>query len=153
MEHTWQHLYISSRWSRSVTVSCTQSDRQTSGQTDRQTASQTDRDGQITMSVGVSERLVRLARQFNCFYLRTEAALLAIPVAVIRGPQAITNTNNTNSNSNGTGQYCRPFIVEGHQVGLIRQDILDHLTSFPEVLLCIALNSILSDIFTPFVNY
>lgn len=28
---------------------------------------------------------------------------------------------------------CKPFIVEGHQVGLVRSDFLKHLSRYPEV--------------------
>ncbi|XP_026485695.1 uncharacterized protein LOC113393172 [Vanessa tameamea] len=48
--------------------------------------------------------LTKLARKFNCFYL------------------------------SGLHQgICKPFLVAGHQVGLVRPDILKHLQRFPEV--------------------
>ncbi|XP_049866150.1 uncharacterized protein LOC126366864 [Pectinophora gossypiella] len=48
--------------------------------------------------------LLKLARKFNCFYL------------------------------SGLHQgLCKPFIVAGHQVGLIRSDVMKHLHRFPEV--------------------
>ncbi|XP_031350175.1 uncharacterized protein LOC116175931 [Photinus pyralis] len=49
-------------------------------------------------------RLLKLAHTFNCFYL-----------------------SGLNS-----GQ-CRPFIVEGFQVGLIRPDVMKQLLRYPEV--------------------
>ncbi|XP_041976587.1 uncharacterized protein YJR142W [Aricia agestis] len=51
----------------------------------------------------VSE-LIQLARKFNCFYLQ----------GIHQG-------------------ICKPFLVAGHQVGLIRPDVLKHLHRFPEV--------------------
>ncbi|XP_045764390.1 uncharacterized protein YJR142W [Maniola jurtina] len=48
--------------------------------------------------------LINLARKFNCFYL------------------------------SGLHQgICKPFMVAGHQVGLIRPDVLKYLQRFPEV--------------------
>ncbi|XP_044755640.1 nudix hydrolase 24, chloroplastic-like isoform X2 [Coccinella septempunctata] len=49
-------------------------------------------------------KLLLLAKKFNCFYLKGLA----------------------------TGE-CKPFIVEGIQVGLIRPDVLQQLLNFPEV--------------------
>ncbi|KPJ11315.1 Uncharacterized protein YJR142W [Papilio machaon] len=48
--------------------------------------------------------LTKLARKFNCFYL-----------------------------SGLHEGICKPFIVAGHQVGLIRPDVMKHLHRFPEV--------------------
>lgn len=31
------------------------------------------------------------------------------------------------------GGECKPFIVEGFQVGLIKKDVLKHLLRYPEV--------------------
>ncbi|KAF4524921.1 hypothetical protein B566_EDAN013883 [Ephemera danica] len=55
---------------------------------------------------GSMSRLLKLAHKFNCFYL--------------------SGLHN--------GQ-CRPFIVEGHQVGLVRQDVLSKLHNYPDVFL------------------
>ncbi|KAK6621734.1 hypothetical protein RUM43_006744 [Polyplax serrata] len=64
--------------------------------------------------------LLDLAKKFNCFYLK--------------GLQK---------------NDCKPFIVEGHQVGLIRPDILKVLLSYTEVFLnqpdCIELNPAFRD--------
>ncbi|KAI5643825.1 NUDIX domain-containing protein [Phthorimaea operculella] len=48
--------------------------------------------------------LLKLARKFNCFYLS----------GLHKG-------------------LCKPFIVAGHQVGLIRPDVMKYLHKFPEV--------------------
>ncbi|CAF4777260.1 unnamed protein product [Pieris macdunnoughi] len=61
------------------------------------------KDMNSTIASNISE-IAKLARKFNCFYL---AGL-----------------------HQGT---CKPFLVGGHQVGLIRPDILKHLERFPEV--------------------
>ncbi|XP_066993580.2 uncharacterized protein [Anabrus simplex] len=49
-------------------------------------------------------RLLKLAHKFNCFYL----------TGLSKGD-------------------CRPFIVEGHQVGLVRPDVILHLMRYPDV--------------------
>lgn len=49
-------------------------------------------------------RLLKLAHKFNCFYL-----------------------------SGLNSRECRPFIVEGFQVGLIRPDVMKQLLRYPEV--------------------
>ncbi|XP_060528184.1 uncharacterized protein LOC132703124 [Cylas formicarius] len=48
--------------------------------------------------------LLKLAQKFNCFYL-----------------------------SDLNGSACKPFVVKGLQVGLIRADVMKQLTNFPEV--------------------
>ncbi|CAH2107472.1 unnamed protein product [Euphydryas editha] len=56
-----------------------------------------------TIKNNISE-LTKLAKKFNCFYL------------------------------SGLHQgICKPFLVAGHQVGLVRPDVLKHLQRFPEV--------------------
>ncbi|CAH0727874.1 unnamed protein product, partial [Brenthis ino] len=61
------------------------------------------KDMNSTNKINISE-LTKLARKFNCFYL------------------------------SGLHQgICKPFLVAGHQVGLIRPDVLKHLQRFPEV--------------------
>ncbi|XP_055541525.1 uncharacterized protein LOC129727579 [Wyeomyia smithii] len=49
-------------------------------------------------------RLLKLAQKFNCFYLN----------GLIKGD-------------------CRPFVVDGQQVGLITQNVLEQLFKYPEV--------------------
>ncbi|KAL9692314.1 hypothetical protein quinque_005476 [Culex quinquefasciatus] len=49
-------------------------------------------------------RLLRLAQKFNCFYLN----------GLVKGD-------------------CRPFVVDGQQVGLISQNVLEQLLKYPEV--------------------
>lgn len=49
-------------------------------------------------------RLLKLAKKFNCFYV-----------------------------SGFNSSECKPFIVEGYQVGLIRPDVMKQLIYFPEV--------------------
>ncbi|XP_055641301.1 uncharacterized protein LOC129778435 [Toxorhynchites rutilus septentrionalis] len=49
-------------------------------------------------------RLLKLAQKFNCFYLN----------GLAKGD-------------------CRPFVVNGQQVGLISQNVLEHLLKYPEV--------------------
>uniref|UniRef100_A0A1B6E1C3 DUF4743 domain-containing protein n=1 Tax=Clastoptera arizonana TaxID=38151 RepID=A0A1B6E1C3_9HEMI len=49
-------------------------------------------------------RLLKLAQKFNCFYLSDIAR-----------------------------EKCRPFVVEGYQVGLVRPDVMDQLMLYPEV--------------------
>jgi len=49
-------------------------------------------------------RLMKLAQKFNCFYLS----------GLVKGD-------------------CRPFVVDGQQVGLIKQDVLKHLNKYPNV--------------------
>lgn len=49
-------------------------------------------------------RLLKLARQFNCFYI-----------------------------SELNKRKCRPFVVAGRQVGLVRPDVMTQLTRYPEV--------------------
>ncbi|KAL0277884.1 UNVERIFIED_CONTAM: hypothetical protein PYX00_005007 [Menopon gallinae] len=65
-------------------------------------------------------RLLQLAERFNCFYL----------TGLRKGE-------------------CRPFIVEGHQVGLIRPDIMKTLLRYPEIFVmqpdCIELNPAFRD--------
>lgn len=62
------------------------------------------------MSANISDeepkmsRLLKLAQKFNCFYL----------------------------NGLAKGE-CRPFVVEGQQVGLISQNVLEQLLRYPEV--------------------
>ncbi|KAF7287369.1 uncharacterized protein LOC143191046 [Rhynchophorus ferrugineus] len=59
------------------------------------------------MSGSVDEcitRLLALAKRFNCFYL-----------------------------SGFHSSECKPFVVEGYQVGLIRPDVMKELIHFPEV--------------------
>ncbi|XP_063226883.1 uncharacterized protein LOC134533319 [Bacillus rossius redtenbacheri] len=51
-------------------------------------------------------RLLRLARKFNCFYVS----------GLHKGD-------------------CLPFVVEGHQVGLVRPDVLRQLLCFPDIFL------------------
>uniref|UniRef100_A0A2M4APQ8 Putative thiamine pyrophosphokinase n=1 Tax=Anopheles triannulatus TaxID=58253 RepID=A0A2M4APQ8_9DIPT len=49
-------------------------------------------------------RLLKLAQKFNCFYL----------------------------NGLRKGE-CRPFVVDGHQVGLVSQNVIEQLLKYPEV--------------------
>lgn len=49
-------------------------------------------------------RLLKLAQKFNCFYLN----------GLVKGE-------------------CRPFVVDGQQVGLISQNVLEQLLKYPEV--------------------
>ncbi|XP_053675784.1 uncharacterized protein LOC128726028 [Anopheles nili] len=49
-------------------------------------------------------RLLKLAQRFNCFYLN----------GFMRGD-------------------CRPFVVDGHQVGLVSQNVIEQLLKYPEV--------------------
>ncbi|XP_065155557.1 uncharacterized protein [Atheta coriaria] len=57
-------------------------------------------------------RLLRLAQKFNCFYL-----------------------------SGFTSGECKPFIVEGFQVGLVRPDVMKQLLRYPEVF-CVSSGSV-----------
>lgn len=65
-------------------------------------------------------RLMKLAQKFNCFYL-----------------------------TGLTSNECKPFIVEGYQVGLIRPDVIKFLTQYPEVFTvttdCVELNPAFRD--------
>ncbi|XP_046407687.1 uncharacterized protein YJR142W isoform X3 [Ischnura elegans] len=65
------------------------------------------RNGEMAASEMPMSPLLKLAHKFNCFYF------------------------------SGLHQgNCRPFIVEGHQVGLVRPDVLAHLIScYPDVFL------------------
>lgn len=58
----------------------------------------------MTAAIDNASELLKLALKFNCFYL-----------------------SGLNHN------ICKPFVVEGHQVGLIRPDVMKHLNRFPEV--------------------
>ncbi|XP_058126206.1 uncharacterized protein LOC131287857 [Anopheles ziemanni] len=49
-------------------------------------------------------RLLKLAQKFNCFYLN----------GLLKGD-------------------CRPFVVDGHQVGLVSQNVIEQLLKYPEV--------------------
>ncbi|XP_317501.5 uncharacterized protein LOC1277981 isoform X1 [Anopheles gambiae] len=49
-------------------------------------------------------RLLKLAHKFNCFYLN----------GFMKGD-------------------CRPFVVDGHQVGLVSQNVIEQLLKYPEV--------------------
>uniref|UniRef100_A0A182RJA8 Nudix hydrolase domain-containing protein n=1 Tax=Anopheles funestus TaxID=62324 RepID=A0A182RJA8_ANOFN len=49
-------------------------------------------------------RLLKLAQKFNCFYLN----------GFMKGD-------------------CRPFVVDGHQVGLVSQNVIEQLLKYPEV--------------------
>lgn len=71
--------------------------------------------------------LLKLARKFNCFYLAGMSTFhflnLEIDSLVIKRYTFL-----------GLHQgICKPFIVAGHQVGLIRPDVIKHLQRFPEV--------------------
>lgn len=71
------------------------------------------------MSSGV---LLKLAQKFNCFYLTGKGGpkkgrLMDAPLG-FAGFQAAE---------------CKPFVVEGCQVGLIRPDVMRQLTNYPEV--------------------
>lgn len=58
----------------------------------------------VSKDLGLVPRLVKLAHHFNRFYL------------------------------DGFGKnQCKPFIVEGHQVGLVRTDFIDSFKEYPEV--------------------
>ncbi|KYB25360.1 Uncharacterized protein YJR142W-like Protein [Tribolium castaneum] len=65
-------------------------------------------------------RLLKLAQKFNCFYL-----------------------------SGLSSGDCRPFVVEGFQVGLVRPDVMSQLLKFPEVFRitsgCVELNPAFRD--------
>ncbi|XP_025831260.1 uncharacterized protein YJR142W [Agrilus planipennis] len=58
-------------------------------------------------------QLLKLAEKFNCFYLSAQNWKYFIAPAL--------------------KDECRPFIVEGYQVGLIRSNVVTHLLKYPEV--------------------
>lgn len=76
--------------------------------------------------------LLKLARKFNCFYLTGmfgncgsfEAYQTQIVKAMEFNIVLVLGLHQG---------VCKPFVVAGYQVGLIRPDVVKHLQRFPEV--------------------
>lgn len=101
-------------------------------------------------------RLLGLAQKFNCFYLsgmygHGETILHSNGLSVISYSVCVVFNVNIDLKytqvfscqllhqilittvSGLTSGECKPFIVEGYQVGLVRPDVMKMLTQYPEV--------------------
>lgn len=91
------------------------------------------KDMNSTFKNNISE-LTKLARKFNCFYL--SGMLDEICILIVKSLQFLYYCFDFNALFIISGLHqgiCMPFLVAGHQVGLVRPDVIKHLQRFPEV--------------------
>lgn len=80
--------------------------------------------------------LMQLAKKFNCFYLSGEFRVIFRFFLSNWHVLWVCWFSYWVFSSSGLHQgICKPFIVAGHQVGLIRPDIMKYLQRFPEVII------------------
>lgn len=79
--------------------------------------------------------LLKLARKFNCFYLSGMSTIFSkLHIKIRVSDKTYKKDFLLFIGFVGLHQgICKPFIVAGHQVGLIRPDVMKYLQRFPEV--------------------